>query len=1251
MTLKSILFLAVSLLSYKVFFAQTPFPYERAWKKVDSLIQKKGLPKSAQEEVKKIHAAAKREKQEGQWVKALVYMEQLQGQADEDITKSRLYFEEEIRTAPMRVAALLRSLEAEQLYFYLQQQRYRLSGRTEIQNDTSKDISTWSSGRLNKKIRELFLGSLENEELLKQTDLASFDVIVLKGNVRNLRPTLYDMLVWRALLYFESDDPEQPLAEDAFMMNDPAVFLPGKQFMDYSFKGSETASNHLTALKLFQSLLNFHAADAKPDAEIDADINRIGFVNRYAVMPEKDSLYFSALQRITNEYPSLPAASQAWYLQAALFSQKAASFDPVKDTSGQFEYVKAKAICEQVLTQKDSSEGKTNCISLLQNINRKSFMLETEKVNLPDLPFRALVTYKNIDHLYGRIIRIDDASRDALGNNGWDENLWKKLRHFPVLKSFDQSLPKTKDYQQHRVEIKVDALPLGQYALFTSSDPAFSEKAVLGVQYFFCSSIAFVNHGEDYFIADRNSGAPLAGVKVQTLNSVYDARQQKDIYRKSKLYKTDEHGYLRLVEDKKSFYYQRRMEFYHGKDFLSVSGERVYSFNNDDAYTSLDAEAYEKKMLKDILFTDRSIYRPGQTVYYKGLLLTRDYQTKKYKIADGVKMKLYLSDANDQKLDSALVDPDDFGSFHGNFKLPDQLLNGSFSIQDSLTGDSHEFAVEEYKRPKFYVEYNPVKENYRIGDSIHISGSARGYAGNNINGSKVSYRVFRESRFPYPWYFRFVPSGTKQEIAHGESVTDTNGKFIISFRALADPSIRKETKPVFNYRIETDITDLNGETRSATTSVAASYQSFQIVSLLPIESRMETDSLQQISVSTRNASGEMLPHLLTVAIYKLKTPDRLIRKRYWEQPDQFVMPEADYIKFFPNDEYQDETSKSSWKKISKLLEKTDSTSAKGLFSLDTKKLSGVPSGWYIIEFTAKDKDGETITDKRYVELVSNRENKFAYPVYNLIASDEQAAEPGKQLEFRTGTAASNVFVIRAKEELKDSLTAYSYFNLNNEIKPTTLKIDEDDRGGFAVSDVFIKNNRWYSSYHLIHVPWTNKELQISYETWRDKMLPGSTEKWKIKISGDKKDKISAEVLTAMYDVSLDQFKKQNWTVPDLYPAFRMGRSWSGIDNFDDQRAAIKLRQENPRAYYYKQYDRLISPVPSMGLFKENSMAMSSAPGPLAKVQIRGMATLNAEVKEVVAGYSPSVIAEDGQAGRDAALPDKQGPDIQRPEKF
>ncbi|HEY4156330.1 MAG TPA: MG2 domain-containing protein, partial [Puia sp.] len=931
MTLKTTWLLAITLISYKVFFGQTPFPYEKTWKRIDSLIQKKGLSKSALEEVNKLYAAAKKEKQEAQWVKAVIYRQQLLGTVDEDINRSRLQGEEEIRLAPPRVSAWLKSLEAEQLYDYLRQNRYRLSDRTEVQNDSSEDMGTWTAGKLNKKIRELYLGSLENETLLQQTGLAGFDVLITKGNSRYLRPTLYDLLANRALTYFQNDDPEQPLAEDAFVMDDPAIFLPGTQFMDHSFRSGGRSGNHLTALNIFQSLERFHSRDARPDARLDATVSRIAFAYRYAVMPEKDSLYFSALRRITDQYPSLPAAAQAWYLQATFYSQNAASFDPLSDSSHQYDYVKAKTICEQVLLQKDSSEGKTNCSTLLNNITRPAFSLETEKVNLPDQPFRILLTYKNVGHLYARIIRVDDATVDALTVRGPDQKFWKKLTHFPVLKTFDQSLPETGDYQQHRVEIRADALPPGQYALFTSSDPSFDDKAVLAAQFFFCSSIAFVNYGQDYFVADRNTGEPLTELEVRSLYRVYDSRQQKYVFRKSKIYKTDQHGYFRLAPDKEDRYLERRLEFYHGKDYLSSIGARVYSYSNteEEGGKSDDARTYEKKMRKDILFTDRAIYRPGQTIYFKGLLVTRDFLSGRYKIVTGSESRLYLLDANDQRVDSVLVSPDEFGSFHGSFHLPVNLLNGEFRLRDSLTEDSKSFSVEEYKRPKFFVAYDPVKGSYRIGDTIHISGYAKAYAGNALDGSKVSYRVFRETRFPYSWFFRRIPSNAEQEITHGESVTNAGGQFKIDFKANADQNIDKKSGPVFSYRIETDITDLNGETRSAFTSVAASYRSFEIFSPLPSESRIELDSFHQIAVSTRNASGEFLPELLTLSFYRLKTPDRLIRKRYWDQPDQFVMTKEEYISSFPHDEYKNETSKASWEKGKMVLEKTDSTRSNG----------------------------------------------------------------------------------------------------------------------------------------------------------------------------------------------------------------------------------------------------------------------------------------------------------------------------------
>src|SRR5690242_15475964 len=179
---------------------------------------------------------------------------------------------------------------------------------------------------------------------------------------------------------------------------------------------------------------------------------------------------------------------------------------------------------------------------------------------------------------------------------------------------------------------------------------------------------------------------------------------------------------------------------------------------------------------------------------------------------------VYLNDANYQKSDSLKVVLNDFGSFNGTFRLPENKMNGEFKIIiPDYNNSSVPFAVEEYKRPKFYTEFEKAKGSFRVGDTVSINGFAKAYAGNNIDGAKVSYRVTRVARFLYPWRFwrkGFLPPARPMEIAHGEMTTDADGKFQIKFAAIPDLSIDKKTDPVFDYKIVADVTDINGETRS-----------------------------------------------------------------------------------------------------------------------------------------------------------------------------------------------------------------------------------------------------------------------------------------------------------------------------------------------------------------------------------------------------------------------------------------------------
>jgi alpha-2-macroglobulin-like protein/alpha-2-macroglobulin family protein/MG2 domain-containing protein len=1189
--------------------------YTDKWKRIDSLITKKGLTQSALQEVNAVYAKAKIDKNDAQLIKALLYKMNLKQSGQEDAEKKNIAeLEKETATVNEPSKSILTSILAESYWNYFQQNRYELYDRTNTVNFRKDDIATWSIDDFHKQISALYIASLKDEKLLQQAKPEQFDAIMIRGNARYLRPTLYDMLAHRALDYFKNDERDINKPSYTFEINSTEVFADKNVFAYYHFKTNDSASMHFKALRLFQQLILFHSNDAKPDALIDVDIERLQFANQYAVLDDKDELFIKSLENITDKYPTEPAAAQAWYLQAEQYSNKASQFNPLADTSNRYAYLKAKGICEKVIAQKESSEGKSNCLNLLNQILYKEFSMQIEKVNVPEQPFRALISYRNFAKLYFRVVKADRALKESLGNQ-WQDDYWKRIVQLSPFKAFLQSLPETNDYQKHSAEIKVDSLPVGEYALLASADENFSmQKNPMAIAFFYVSNIAYINNANDYFVLNRETGQPLARADVQAWYKYYDSKYAKYLERKGEHFSTDKNGFFSVVPAKTNNNNQLALEFTALNDHLFIDyNANQYAYRNDDEETAFDKIAYEKNNLKTFFFTDRSIYRPAQTVYFKGIVITKDFNSKQPKILALFKTKVILYDANEQKVDSLVITTNEFGSYNGKFKLPENLLNGEFKIADDSTESEQTFSVEEYKRPKFYVEYEKLKGSYQINDTIKIRGSAKAYAGNTIEGASVKYRVVRQALYPYPWlYWRWGnPSSSSQEIAHGEIKTNADGKFDISFAAIPDKSIKKEFEPVFEYGITADATDINGETRSAETIVPVGYKALNLSISLPYGENLSADSLQHIFINTENLSGEFEPAKVNVAIYKLKSPDRLIRQRYWPQPDQFVISKEEYINYFPNDEYSDETKKETWEKISKVFDESDSTKESSLFSIHHSPFT---SGWYLIEATAKDKYGQAVKNIKYIQLYDSKNGNPANPQYNWAFGNYQIIEPGKKATVSVGSSAKDLFVIvevngrkpeAGSQEPVNSqppTAIYSFLSLSNEKKSSEFNITENDRGGFGVFYTFVKNNRFYNSNDIVHVPWTNKELNISYETYRDKTLPGSEEKWKVKISGYKKDKVAAEVLASMYDASLDQFKMQEWNKPNIYLNYQI--QFRSIWNDEISFTRIESFEKNNFANYYepkvKTYDKLINSTLGVNSYSARHMKVGAA---MAKVDV------------------------------------------------
>ncbi len=1165
--------------------------YAQSWQKIEDL-QKKGLTKSALAEVDKIYTSAKKTDNDAQIIKSLLFKINLKANIEEDASvKSIDSLETEIVAAKEPAKSILQSVAAQMYWNYFQQNRYKLYQRTNTMNFDKKDIATWTTDDLHKKIGALYIASLKNENLLKQTKLDPFDPIILKGNVRNLRPTLFDLLAHRALGYFKDDERNITRPAYAFQISQNVAFGNLKDFINEKFATKDSLSLHQKALVILQQLLSFHEKDSNPEALIDVDLERLEFVNQYGVMTGKEDLYLNALKNISKKYSNNPGSAQASFIMAQIIYNNAVKAHQNKDTASNYSVIKAKNILDEIIKEYPKSEGGINAQNLRNTILHPTINLTTEKINVPALPFRTLVTYQNLNTLYFRIISLTPDLKKYLAKNNDNDDVFRKIISQKTIRNWKQDLPKVDDYLSHSAEVKIDALPVGQFILLSSADENFSlDKNPLAAQYFYVSDISFINSDQQYFVLNRTTGQPLQGAKVQIWNQQYDSKSRDYTLVKKENLTTDKNGYFKLPSDKKlSDSRNMRLEINYKQDYLFLDDYQYIYYNNylsadgDDKYEN--QKEFNEDNAKVFLFTDRSIYRPGQLVYFKGIGVTKDWKTKKSILLQSKdSLTIILSDANGQKADSLKVLLNEFGSFNGKFKLPENKLNGEFEIEvEDYENSSQSFSVEEYKRPKFYTEFEKVKGSYRVNDTIQITGFAKAYAGNNIDGAQVSYSVRRVARFLYPWMFwsKGFPQTSPLEIANGEITTDADGKFVIRFTAIPDLSLDPKTDPVFDYQIEADVTDINGETRSGNITVPVGYKSLNLQIGLPQGEVINKDSLKNIEISSKNLSGEFEPVKAEVKIYKLQTPDRLIRQRLWAAPDRFVFNKEEYIQYFPNDEYKDESKKESWSKEKLIFEKTDSVSPNFQFSILNSQFK---EGWYVIEATAKDQYGQEVKDVKYFQVFDAKSSTLPVPAYVWSYVDKNSLQPGETAHVITATSAKDVFLIEEinKEKMaendrfdgqNESITL-NYFKLNNK-KTFDFPISENDRGGFGVNQLYVKDNRFYVTSSNIYVPWSNKELNVSFDTYRDKTLPGSEEKWKVKITGNKGEKLAAEMLASMYDASLDQFKPHSWNnLSSIWPNYSQYNKWQARQNFIPVNSFEKYWSEKYLEQKEKIYDAL-----------------------------------------------------------------------------
>lgn len=640
------------------------------------------------------------------------------------------------------------------------------------------------------------------------------------------------------------------------------------------------------------------------------------------------------------------------------------------------------------------------------------------------------------------------------------------------------------DYETVKDSIEIGGnLPLGAYLMEVTSD---NTGIAPQRQLFYVSNLAVMiqqlpDDKHRYVVVNATDGQPVPGAKIVLYDRSYDDKTGK--------FKRLIHA--RMTTDAQGEAYFKNVD---GKVLIYTSTDKFAPAK--DIYLSR-ARYYEKKddEVKYQLFTDRAIYRPGQKVHASAV----SYIVKKGLDASvpgkSMELKFILRDANWKQVAEQKATTDEYGTASVDFELPKEGQTGQYSI--SVNGTATEYVrVEEYKRPTFEITFPKVNEKYTWGDTVVVKASAKTYAGVPVQGAKVEYQVTRRNQL---WWWGAGSAG--QLVKTDSCVTREDGTFDVEIPLEAslsekngvDMSDFMRQARFFNFEVSAIVTDISGESHEDVMSLPLGTKPTILTVNLP--KRIEADSLKTVTFVYRNASGMPIASNL----------------KYRIDGGEWKVAEANApvaIKEYAASSASSASSAQVWKSGVHQLEAicgTDTLQQKfTLFSIkDTHPMESTTE-WYYQTSKTFPRDGKPV----YVQVGSSENG--AHIVYSIIAGN-------KLLE-------------KGAWELGDSIVTL----------PFTYR--EEYASGVVINYCFVKNGECYTRKISIARPMPEKKLNITWKTFRDRLTPGQKEKWTLHITTPDGKPAKAQLMSVLYDKSLDQLAEHTWKMslgfsqwlPDCY---------------------------------------------------------------------------------------------------------------------
>lgn len=1109
-TLPQFILILVFCTSNLIVFSQkrTSNYYQAGFKKIDSLALAT-KPKEAIALINPLIEKARKDQNTAMLIKATMYRMLFQGYLEEDaFAKINRELKKDVASAKQPAKSILQSMLAESYWKYYEENRYRLMSRTNVQSALSNDIKTWPADKFLEETAKNYLASVAEVKVLQATKIDDLsEMMTGESHNRFLRPTLYDLLAHRALDVLSNTQIEITKNDDSIDFEQIEWFNSHQSFLTINIPSKDSTSFVAKALRVFQTLIKTHQESQNISALTDVELKRLNFVFIRSTREDKMALYVAALQKLAKFSKSSEMYADVLFEIAS----KRYHHDQKKR-------IDLKALIDTgnlAINAYPKSLGAQNFSKLIADIKNKSFSLTVNQFLVPGKAAQVFLKYKNVQAVSIQLFQVNEVY-DRYHFN--DQAAYDKFKSSnKVYKEWKVVFPENNDYQEHTLVDKLDGLGKGRYIMIANT---IDSDAVFNYVAFQASELAVTNRisgimNHQYFVANSETGAAIEHAVIKEKNREY--ADGKFVYVDRGTLRTDKAGFA--------------------ESSLNAAVNRIeVSSGNDLVVMDINQRSYKYLSIKPkvVLFTDRPIYRPGQTVFYKGIYF--EFEDEKNRILSGENVDITFNDVNRKEIEKTSKISNEFGTFQGSFTIPIGKLNGQMSINTAY--GSIAIQVEEYKRPTFEISFDPLNQKYKLDDSIMVKGKALSYAGYAVTGAKVKYVI---SRNIIAAYNRVYGYNSSKQIAIGTTQTKSGGVFSIPFMAKA------ENKNInsYAYHISVTITDINGETRTKSQMLNAGKSDVLLNVELPANIFLSNLN-DSISFTITNLNRTPVKGKVSAEWYKLEYPGRIVYPAFVGKPEKYSLNKANFIKHFPNDDYDNDGTPERWP-VNKLSFTQTQTVALGSGNLIVKK-NTLSSGYYKVKFKAINESLDSVIAEKIVRVYKEPAEKILLAQEWLVA-EKTAITPRESAIFRLASVLPNA---RAYYEVyyKDLIVEKVWLNLSN--KQTIISIKPEDKfvDGFAVQFTLVQNGKIYQSMQLINIVNQRKDLDVQFLSFRDKLQPGEKDVWKLKITNKKGEKQMAEMVLSLYDASLDDLKIMTWnkiTAPSYnYNIFEWGHQLNGI---------------------------------------------------------------------------------------------------------